>query len=167
MSEVTTNQAVGLLWLAIALSAVAIAVSVFALYRLAAALKPFARVRDHSDDPSRVLPAVLRTVEELDVTVGDLKTGLTEHLEQSRAFIRHIGLVRYDAFQDVGGKQSFSLCLLDAERSGMLLTYLTGRNSTRSYAVTIERGLAERKLSEEEAKSLQEATKGPEPVTVP
>ena len=86
-------------------------------------------------------------------------------IAESRACVRYVGLVRFDAFGDIGGQQSYSVCLLDAEKNGVLLTYLTGRNSTRSYAVPIAGGGTSRELSDEEKRALREALsdKTPEP----
>ena len=76
---------------------------------------------------------------------------------ESRSSIKQSALVRYDAFDDIGGQQSFSLCLLDGHKNGYILTYLTGRNSTRSYAVRVEKGRASRQLSDEESQAFVEA----------
>jgi hypothetical protein len=60
------------------------------------------------------------------------------------------GMVRYNAFEDIGGMQSYSICLLTKERNGLILTNLVGRNSTRGYALEITGGTPSRDLSDEE-----------------
>jgi len=67
------------------------------------------------------------------------------------------GLVRYDAFGDMGGKLSFSLALLDEEASGLVISALIGREQTRVYAKPIEKGHSEFSLSEEEKAACAQA----------
>ena len=67
------------------------------------------------------------------------------------------GLVKYNAFEDVGGNQSYSLCLLTRERNGVILTNLVGRNSTRGYALDVAAGTPSRELSDEERTALETA----------
>ncbi len=68
-----------------------------------------------------------------------------------------IGLIKYNAFEDIGGMQSYSLCLLTREKNGVILTNLVGRNSTRGYALEVSDGDPSRKLSEEEQRALEKA----------
>jgi hypothetical protein len=75
---------------------------------------------------------------------------------QGRAF-SSIGLVKYNAFEDIGGMQSYSLCLLTREKNGVILTNLVGRNSTRGYALEVTEGNPSRKLSDEEQRALETA----------
>lgn len=68
---------------------------------------------------------------------------------------RHIGVVKYDAFDDIGGKQSFALALVDDEGSGYLISSLTGRSDCRVYCKPILKNSCEIGLSEEENAALQ------------
>jgi hypothetical protein len=67
------------------------------------------------------------------------------------------GLVKYNAFEDIGGMQSYSLCLLTREKHGFILTNLVGRTSTRGYALDIRDGKPSRNLSDEEKESFDAA----------
>lgn len=69
------------------------------------------------------------------------------------------GFVRYNPFGDVGGNQSFSLCLLDAAGDGYVISSIHSREGTRVYAKTVEGGRSEYNLSEEEKKSIELALK--------
>ena len=64
--------------------------------------------------------------------------------------VRRVGLVKYDAFDDVGGKQSFALALMDDEGNGTVLTSLIGRNECRVFAKRLERGRADVSTTAEE-----------------
>ncbi len=70
-----------------------------------------------------------------------------------------IGLVKYNAFEDVGGMQSYSLCVVTREKNGYILTNLVGRNSTRGYALDVTEGNPSRELSDEERRAFETALK--------
>ncbi|MCU0639678.1 MAG: DUF4446 family protein, partial [Candidatus Krumholzibacteria bacterium] len=69
------------------------------------------------------------------------------------------GIVKYNAFEDIGGMQSYSLCLLTKEKNGVIMTNLVGRTSTRGYALEIKDGTPSRQLSDEEKEALAAALK--------
>ena len=71
--------------------------------------------------------------------------------------IRRVALLRYDAFEDVGGRLSFSCALLDEYGSGVVLTSINGRQETRVYAKPIAAGRSSYNLSQEEAEAIREA----------
>ena len=68
-----------------------------------------------------------------------------------------IGIVKYDAFKEMGGKLSFSLCLLDDENSGFILTSMHTREGCYTYVKEIIKGESFVVLSTEERKALEEA----------
>ena len=73
--------------------------------------------------------------------------------------LRHLALVRYDAFGDMGGHLSWSLALLDDAGHGVVLTSIHGRSDSRTYAKSISSWSCEQQLSPEE----QEAIEGARP----
>jgi hypothetical protein len=75
--------------------------------------------------------------------------------------VRHIGLVRYDAFEDVGGRLSFSCALLDDHGTGVVVTSINGRQDTRVYAKPIAEGHSPYNLSVEEEEAIRQALGGP------
>lgn len=68
-----------------------------------------------------------------------------------------VGLVRFNAFEDVGGEQSFSVALLDARNNGVVMSSIYGRQDSRTYIKGITNGEGERSLSQEETKALKQA----------
>ena len=68
--------------------------------------------------------------------------------------LRHLAVVRYDAFGDMGGHLSWSLALLDDEGNGMVLTSIHGRNDVRSYAKSISAWKSSQELSPEEDEAI-------------
>lgn len=72
---------------------------------------------------------------------------------------RYTGMVKFDAFPDVGGQLSFAFALYDEQGNGMVLTSLVGRSDCRVYCKDIKGGKAERELTKEEQDALQMAAK--------
>ena len=68
--------------------------------------------------------------------------------------VRHVAVVRYDAFGDMGGRMSFSAALLDDAGDGLVLTAIHGRSETRSYAKGVKAGTSDQQLSPEERQAI-------------
>ncbi|MFC1653326.1 DUF4446 family protein [Patescibacteria group bacterium] len=80
--------------------------------------------------------------------------------EEMKSHLQKIGFIRFNPFSDTGGNQSFSLCLLDDNNDGIVITSLHSRDSTRIYSKKIKKGSTnERELSKEEQEALKQALK--------
>jgi hypothetical protein len=86
------------------------------------------------------LSAVERRVSDLRLDVADA--------------LRHVAVVRYDAFRDMGGRMSFSAALLDDAGDGLVITAIHGRSETRSYAKGVKAGDSDQQLSPEERQAI-------------
>ncbi len=71
--------------------------------------------------------------------------------------LRRVALVRFDAFEDLGGRLSFSLALLDDGGNGITLTSIASTSDTRLYAKALTGGVGERPLSPEEEQAVKAA----------
>jgi len=71
--------------------------------------------------------------------------------------LRHLAVVRYDAFGDMGGHLSWSLAVLDDAGSGVVLTSIHGRSEARTYAKSIANWTCEQQLSPEEEEAISVA----------
>jgi uncharacterized protein YlxW (UPF0749 family) len=82
--------------------------------------------------------------------------------------VQRIGLLRYDAFDDMGGHLSFSAALLDGAGSGLVITSINGRQDTRCYAKVIQSGTSTHNLTVEEHEAIRRALEAPvaEPVPI-
>ena len=108
------------------------------------------------------LGAVNRQVEAvggLRSEVEALQAGLAQVRDDVRDALRHIAVVRYDAFPDMGGRLSFSAALLDDAGDGLVLTSINGRSETRTYAKGVKGGASEHQLSPEEEQAISFATR--------
>lgn len=68
-----------------------------------------------------------------------------------------IGIVKYDAFNQVGGQLSFSLALLDENDNGFILNSVHSGEGCYSYTKEIKKGLCEISLGDEEKNALDMA----------
>ena len=71
--------------------------------------------------------------------------------------LRHLAVVRYDAFGDMGGHLSWSLALLDDAGNGVVLTSIHGRSEARTYAKNVMAWRCEQQLSPEEDDAIAHA----------
>ena len=76
---------------------------------------------------------------------------------EARDALRHLAVVRYDAFGDMGGHLSWSLALLDDGGHGVVLTSIHGRSEARTYAKSISAWSCEQQLSPEEEEAITNA----------
>jgi hypothetical protein len=74
--------------------------------------------------------------------------------------IAYSSLVRYDAYGEMSGRQSVSIALLDAHRTGVVLSSIHHRDQARLYAKQVIDGHGELELSPEEADAVQIALRG-------
>jgi hypothetical protein len=71
--------------------------------------------------------------------------------------LRHLAVVRYDAFGDMGGHLSWSLALLDDAGNGVVLTSIHGRSDARTYAKNVAAWSSQQQLSPEEEEAITHA----------
>lgn len=82
---------------------------------------------------------------------------------RTRRSLQHIGLVRFNPFEDTGSDQSFAIALLDDQRDGVVLSSLHGRANTRLFAKPVADGSSSHNLSEEETQAIRIAVEGTGP----
>ena len=74
--------------------------------------------------------------------------------------IAYCALIRYDAYGEMSGRQSTSIALLDASRSGVVLSTIHHRDQARLYAKQVHNGHGEYELSPEEDEAIKAALEG-------
>jgi hypothetical protein len=89
-----------------------------------------------------------------------LDARLAETERAMRGVFAHRALVRYDAYNELSGHQSMSIALLDAERSGIVLSCIHHRDQARVYGKQVHDGRGEIELSPEEAEAVRLALSG-------
>ena len=95
--------------------------------------------------------------EQVELLRGEVAGLTAERIQAETGALRHVALVRYDAFTEMSGRMSFSLALLDDEGDGVTITAMTGRTDTRVYAKAVVDGKGEHELSPEERQAVAAA----------
>lgn len=94
--------------------------------------------------------------------VVSLESRLSNLDARLRLAVQRVRLLRFSAFEDAGGDQSFTVALLDENSDGMVLSGLYGRAGGRVYAKPVARGASSYTLTAEEARAIEEAVTPPE-----
>lgn len=76
--------------------------------------------------------------------------------------LRHVAVVRYDAFGDMGGRLSFSAAVVDDDGDGLVISSIHARGESRTYAKGVVGGESDATLSPEEQQALAAARTGKE-----
>jgi len=98
----------------------------------------------------------LETVQQTLHRIDAIEQALAVLQAQMPGCLQRAHLIRYDAFEDVGGEQSFSLALTNQHGDGIVLTSVYSRMDVRVYAKSIQNGRASHALSNEEERLLRE-----------
>ena len=96
-------------------------------------------------------------IDDLHRAVDEVAAGLARVDRRVDHTVSNVSVVRYDAYEDTGGHQSASLALLDAGRTGVIVTAIQGRDYARIYVKHLERGKASVALSPEEQEAVERA----------
>jgi len=114
------------------------------------------------DDALRgILEGHAKAIQRLEAAVRSLNATDKGQQQLIDGAVRHVGLVRYDAFEDVGGRLSFSCALLDEHGKGVVVTSINGRQDTRVYAKPIVDATSTYNLSTEEDEAIRQALARP------
>ena len=155
------SSTVGIVALAAAAVAVVAIVAVAVLYRQMRRLRADQRVvlgEQETDLVSHAaaLEAGFKALRDVrDVVVQRLDGRMEVAERRLDGAISHCGLIRYDAMNEMSGRQSTSIALLDSSRSGVVLSSIHHRDQARLYAKQVSQGKGELKLSPEEEEALR------------
>jgi Protein of unknown function (DUF4446) len=94
-----------------------------------------------------------RALDEVTASLGHLERRLD-------STVSRLAVVRYDAYEQTGGHQSASVALLDASRTGVVLSAIQGRDYARIYVKELDGGRAAVSLSPEEQEAVERAMRG-------
>jgi Protein of unknown function (DUF4446) len=148
-------------WIAIAAAVVA----VLALVLAALAWRSLRSVRaSHqvllgggTDDLVDFAVALQGRIDDLHRAVDDVTAALARVDRRFDEALAKTSIVRYDAYEGTGGHQSASIALLDANRTGLVISAIQGRDYARIYMKELDRGRAAVALSPEELEAVERA----------
>jgi hypothetical protein len=96
-------------------------------------------------------------IDDLYRAVDEVAAGLSRVDRRVDESVTNTAVVRYDAYEGTGGQQSASVALLDATRTGTILTAIQGRDYARIYVKDLDRGRSSVALSPEEQEAVDRA----------
>ena len=96
-------------------------------------------------------------IDELHKAVDEVGADVTRVDRRIDDTVSKTAIVRYDAYENTGGHQSASVALLDAARTGVVLSAIQGRDYARIYIKELDRGRASIALSPEEEEAVERA----------
>jgi Protein of unknown function (DUF4446) len=148
-------------WIAVAAGAVALVSTLLAVWALLAVRQARAAQRvllagDRADLVDFAVSLQAR-IDDLHRAVDEVAAGLARVDRRVDGALANTSIVRYDAYEGTGGQQSASVALLDAERSGIVLSAIQGRDYARVYLKELDRGRAPVALSPEELDAVERA----------
>ena len=111
-------------------------------------------------DGKNLEESILTKFAEIDAVVKITKQNRQDVKELMRTVDRNfqrVGIVKYDAFNEMGGKLSFAIAMLDGNNSGWVLNAMHSREGCYTYVKEIVKGESYVELSEEEAVALDKA----------
>ena len=114
----------------------------------------------HGKDGKNLERSILEKFDELDEVEANVKkntSDIKELFHDMEKDYQKVGIVKYDAFNEMGGNLSFAITLLDGNNSGFILNAMHSREGCYTYVKEIVRGESYIELAEEEAQSLEKA----------
>lgn len=102
-----------------------------------------------------MLKKYLTEVKEIKQDNSEIKAYYTKLDNDIASCIQKVGIIRYNAFKDVGSDLSFAIALLDRNDNGVVFNGLYGSESSNIYAKPIKAGVSKYQLSEEEKTALE------------
>lgn len=96
-------------------------------------------------------------IDDLHRAVDEIAQALTRVDKRIDGTLANVSVMRYDAYHDKGGQQSATIALLNAARSGFVITAIQGRDYARIYMKELDRGNCAIALSPEEEEAVRRA----------
>jgi len=96
-------------------------------------------------------------IDDLHRAVDEIAAGLSRVDRRVDTAVSKTSLVRYDAYEGAGGHQSASIALLNAARSGVVVSAIQGRDYARIYVKELDQGRSSVALSPEEQEAVERA----------
>lgn len=131
-----------------------IALIVYVIYLSNKYLK-FMKKVGNGNNLDEMLKAYIRDVNDVKKDNSEIKAYYTKLDNDISSSIQKIGLVRFNAFKDVGSDLSFAVALLDREDNGVVFNGIYGSESSNIYAKPIKNGESSYQLSDEEKYAIE------------
>ena len=166
MDELTTTQgivalAAGGLALITLLFAIVLGIKLRRMRRAQRAVMGEAGQRDLVSHSARLEQGFTELRDWLEESMESLERRMEGVEARVDGCVAHRALVRYDAYNELSGHQSSSIALLDAHRSGVIISSIVHRDQARLYVKQLHEGESEIPLSPEEQEAVDSALAAP------
>ena len=105
-------------------------------------------------DLETLLQANLTRLDTADERLEALSGDLAALIERQKRDLQHVGIIRFNPYQDTGGDQSFAIALLDSYGDGVVISGLYARQGVRLYAKPVQAGQSAYPLTDEEKQAM-------------
>jgi uncharacterized protein DUF4446 len=156
MPDLTQDQLTLALGVVGGIALIALLTTLFLSIRLRRVRRDVMVVRgDRGDrDLIAILSSWAHKLDDFNRRMEEIGTEQQRLSERDRLALSKFHMVRYDAFEDMGGRLSFSAALLDDHGDGVVLTSINGRSETRTYAKPIRNYSSDHNLTDEEGEAI-------------
>lgn len=164
MQDLSSDQQMLALAIVAGVALLSFLVTIFLALRLRKVRSQYALLRGQGE-PRDIISTVndsVKKVGAIDRRIDGLVVAIEEQAAAGRFALQRFGLVRYDAFSEMGGQLSFSAAFLDDHGDGLVITSINGRTETRTYAKPVKGLASPHNLSDEERGAIASASRGSE-----
>lgn len=143
-----------------AVAFVSLLVAVLSLLRVRRLTNDLLMARSSDQELSIVesVASQVRQVQSLRKELEQVQQSLAIVRRDVSAALRHVSIVRFDAFGDMGGRMSFATALLDDNGDGLVLTSIHGHTESRMYTKSVHNRKADGRVSPEELEAIATAS---------
>ncbi len=168
MSPAEVAQIIAIAAAAIAAGAVALLIIVFRrMQQLQHDQKLILGPKGVSSDIIAYVGGLSGRIDRLRDDIETLSLEARDHEVRIDGCVSRIGMVRFDAYLDLGGRQSTAIGLLNAKDDGIVVTTVVSRDFSRMYVKVIKEGQSDVPLAPEEEEALEQArARGNAPFTL-
>ncbi len=114
-----------------------------------------------SENIEQIIKDNIDELKSLKQTVEENKKYVKDIYDKMQYSFQKIGIIKYDAFYEMGGKLSFALCMLDKNNNGYVVNVMHSNTGCFAYIKEIVKGQSYVELGDEEKKALEQAIAGP------
>lgn len=141
---------------------VAIALSIVAICKTVSMRRKYNDFMEGSDGKTieGLIKDNLSEISALKTISSQNKKAVKDIYEKMQYTFQKVGVVKYDAFHEMGGKLSFALCMLDKQDNGYVVNVMHSNNGCFAYIKEIVDGKSYIELGGEEQKAVDEAVAG-------
>lgn len=162
MPDLSNDQLTLALAIVASVALIALVATILLAFRLKKVRGQYALIRGEGE-PKDIIAVVNRSLKQIAGIEQRIDGVVANHEEQAalnRFALQRFGLVRYDAFEEMGGQVSFSAAFLDDHGDGIVVTSINGRTETRTYAKPVKALASSHNLSDEEREAIATASSG-------